>query len=52
MTCRSSKSGIARLDPLAQSGLRSQRHHGEWGCAGIDQGYEDAAGESGGVGES
>ena len=42
--------GTARLGPLAQSALRPQGRHGQWGCAGADPGYEDAAGESGGVG--
>lgn len=43
--------GFAWPDPLAQSGLWSQRYPGEWGGARADQGYEDAAGKSGGVGE-
>lgn len=42
--------GVAWLNPLAQSGLWSEGYLGEWGGAGADQGYEDVARESGGVG--
>lgn len=43
--------GAAWFDSLVESGLWAQGDYGEWGRAGVDSGYEDVAGESGGVGE-
>lgn len=43
--------GVAWVDSLVESVLWSERDHGEWGCAGVDSGDEDVAGESGGAGE-